>query len=433
MVTPNVVRVLVVGAGLLTLLLFRPPPPPPPTESLEIEFAYSTDADFLQGFIRRFNSQRRMNEGDVIRVKGVEVSSGKLESALCTQADEEDCERPTIWTPASSVWLNLLSESKKDWVRDSPPPPSLLQSPQVLGVWTDVARELGWPDQPISLGRVLELATAGDVKRSADERLTYAHTDPRFSTSGLHAVIGEFMLAAEGRTDGEALVDPEVLQAVRGFERSSPSYCGKVEDLLDRASQAVTPTDVFDVAYMQETSLVSFNDEHADDSGANPLVGIVPEDATFVADYPFAVLVGAPWVDDRMEAAAEEFQGWLVEELADSEEAVDRAGFRLPDGSAGQRVRTYGVDQVGVPLKPPSGSVAKGVQDAWPAVQRRSRIACGRRRLGSDAGCVGGTDEGDVGSPFRRSAGPRLGVDVDHDPGPSSRGIRQGVPRRCDP
>ena len=114
--------------------------------------------------------------------------------------------------------------------------------------------------------------------------------------------------------------------AVRTIERSIVHYSGPaaaLADRMDRYGQAYAHA-----VYIQETTVREFNGTRKQ---ATRLVGIEPDDGTFVADYPLVVLA-APWVSAEARAAGELFSRWLTPRITAKNAAESGFRARRPTG-----------------------------------------------------------------------------------------------------
>jgi Ca-activated chloride channel family protein len=93
---------------------------------------------------------------------------------------------------------------------------------------------------------------------------------------------------------------PKVRAAVRAIERSIVHYGETATDLTDQMD--LYGQEYAHAVYIQETTLRTFNKKRRQ---ATRLVGILPAEGTFVADYPL-MLLDAPWV-----SAASARRRWL--------------------------------------------------------------------------------------------------------------------------
>jgi Ca-activated chloride channel family protein len=323
--TPRLARAIVVAAAVAAVLIAA-------TGALDrqatnragfhILYVYSPDAEaLLAPLIEQFNRERHPSSGREIYIDGATLTSGEAETALAART-----ERPVLWTPASSLWGRLLNHDvSATWVQGENP--SLVASPQVIAMWKTLARALGWPHARIGWKDVLALATSsrgwGAYGHPEFGPFRLGHTNPDFSTSGLSAVASEYY-AVTGKRAGLTVSDvrrPEVRAAVRTIERSIVHYgetATAFTDQMDRYGQAYAHA-----VYVQETQVRAFNQHRKQ---TTLLVGVVPAEGTFVADYPL-ILLGSPWIGADARAAGELFRRWLVPRITAKMAAA--SGFRL--------------------------------------------------------------------------------------------------------
>jgi len=368
-ITPSAARVIVV-VTLVAAVGVIPRDQPP----IVVRFLYTSDATPVVNKIAEFNDLALTQDGHRIVIDDEAMPSGAVLDSLCPTEDSVGCEKPSVWLPAASTWLDLLP--KQEWIGD---PESLFESPQVLAMWPKVADQLGRSGKPITFEHVL---------RTPD--LVFAHARPDSSTSGFHAALAEFALA-EGLPSVTNVND--ALEAVKTFERRVGPLCEKSSDLTYKALNALDsdalPSKLFDVAYMQETTFASYNatveSTTAYDSKVkkqSTLVAAYPPDAMFVADYPLTVLAGAPWMQDPSQVeAASTFARWLQGSVtsptsSDDSSDSDRYFFRGPDGVAGRELSGAGaVATIGRLANAPSREELEATQQLWPSTQRPLDLA----------------------------------------------------------
>src|SRR5262249_48954513 len=137
--------------------------------------------------------------------------------------------RPVIWSPASSLWGQLLDHRvAATWA--APKSPALVRTPLVIAMWKPEASALGWPRKPIGFAQIFELATS---KRgwAAYGLPTYGafklgHTNPDFSTSGLAFIAAEYYTAT-GKNEGLTVDDVDranVREQVRRVQETIVHY-----------------------------------------------------------------------------------------------------------------------------------------------------------------------------------------------------------------
>jgi Ca-activated chloride channel family protein len=296
--------------------------PAPPANAVTITVAYSPEKEALvKPALAAFTATHPVVDGAPIVVKGLNVSSGAALDAL-----RAGTLKPTIWTPASSLWGRLLTElADVSWVpRDNP---KLARSPVVIAMWEDEARALGWPAKPLGWADVLAEARSskGWAAHGHPEWGSFrlGHTNPDFSTSGLSAVAAEYY-AATGKTEGLTLDDlarPDVRAQIRAIEGSIVHYGDTTLFFADQLA-AKGPAFASAVA-MEESTLVDFNVRLR--KGGPRLVGIYPKEGTFFSDHPLISLT-APWVTPAQHAAAAQLIAFLGTAAVQSR--ITALGFR---------------------------------------------------------------------------------------------------------
>jgi hypothetical protein len=351
-----------------------------------VRFIRSSDADFVDLYVKRFNASAFTDRsGRTIEVDVESQSSGDTEGALCELPQETDCEQPAIWMPASTAWLELAGFGEPE--TEPGVVEHVVLSPQVVAVWQSADGSID-PRLPVEDGATVDLFRL--LSRAVDDArgpFRFVHTDPTSSTSGLHAAVAVYA-AASGQPDPTDLAriaadagSVGVIERAQAFESLATSYCNTADDLLDRALAAEDPTAIFDAAYIQETSLVQHNEEldDGDPTTAPPLRALYPVDAPYVADYPIAVLDTEPWMlsDPALRDAAVTFVRWFVHHLDPNDHLAD--GFRSWDGTGGGLVQdAYGaLENPPVPLAEPleGQQDLASVQSGWTRDRTPVRVA----------------------------------------------------------
>jgi len=321
------------------------------------------------------------------------VRSGDAEDALARDWDRaSDGPRPVVWSPAAKSWLLLLQQHRAERHLSSlisTTPTSLANSPLVVAMPRPMAEALGWPDQNVGFSDLISLA--GDAE--AWSRRGHAEwgpfrlgkTNPMSSTSGLHALMGTYFAAVNAPPVEADLSNPKVTAFVQDVEYAVVHYGDSVAtflvNLLEADRRGVGLTYVSAIA-MEEKQVIDYNNGNPRSLLDNPnplpprtqLLAFYPEEGTFIADHPYAIL-DAPWVDTLQREAAQAFLGHLLSPPVQLRFA--NAGFRSYDGTPGALInRDNGVlpDQPRLTQPPPSGRLIEGMQRSWNALRKRADV-----------------------------------------------------------
>jgi Ca-activated chloride channel homolog len=315
-----------------------------------------------------YNATKPHVNGRPVLVTAKKANSGEEETAIAAAARGERGDQPVVWSPASSLWAQLLDHDTDQELVPADTP-SIVRSPLVLAMWEPMARALGWPQKEIGWADVFRLAQEPRRAWAAHGHPEYGpfklvHTNPSVSTSGLEAVSAAYF-AATGKKEGLTVADvdrPAVERQLREIERSIVHYGNNtlfIEDQLRKHGPSYAS-----VVAMEETTLVDFN---KDRNGQPKLVGIYPTEGTFFSNSPYITLK-APWVDADERAGAAGFQRFLAKYV--TPEIAARHGFRSPDPNAAPVAPVdaeHGVDpsQPVRVLVPPEPAVLTHIRQAW--------------------------------------------------------------------
>jgi Ca-activated chloride channel family protein len=279
----------------------------------------------------------------------VTVVLHEIDTYQAMQAILNGSVHPDIWSPAGSIWLEQLNTQWQHHHHgstivstDTTSTPSLVKSPVVIAMWKPMAQVLGWPDQPLWWADIAALSTNprgwaayghpewGDFK--------FGHTNPQYSNSGLAAILAE-NYAAVHKLSGLTPADVNK-QATREFVENIESSVVRYGN-----STVALAKEMFagGVAYLSAAVM----DEHfvaeANAGTYGPLpysvVAIYPQEGTFIADHPFAILQGlAP----AQQNAAQSLRTFLLS--SDQQKKARQYYFRSSDGSGAPLSHSPGVD-----------------------------------------------------------------------------------------
>jgi Ca-activated chloride channel family protein len=366
---------------------------PPIPVVLDVVFS-SEKKDWAAAEIASFNaSNARTDDGRPIHVNvtftgSVEPIDGIVSGAI----------KPHVFSPASSLVLPLLDDQ---WtgahgingatggavVGEVEP---LVLSPVVIAMWEPMARALGWPAHKIRWHDIATLSRSAGGWRDRGHPewgdFRFGHTHPRYSNSGLIAVLAE-IYAGIGKTRDltvSDVTDPRAKQLLHDVESSVVHY-GRSTGFFYDALKDHGPA-YLSAAVLYENLVVS--------STGNaqlpfPLVCVYPEEGTAWADHPYAIL-NAPWVGPEERDAAKKLRAFLLSR-PEQEKAMRDFGFRpaLTEVALGAPIDTaHGADpkEPQTLLGAPSVRVTQAVLDTWDQAKRGVDVVVVFDRSGSMAG-----------------------------------------------
>jgi len=358
----------------------------------------SEKAGLMAQLAAAYNQRDRLPAGQCVDVTVVSSGSGDVEKALVHGWDATlagaNVPRPDVWSPAGSLWLQLLrhdqTQADVPSVLGTGKPGSVTATPLVIAMPKDRATALGWPRTPIGWADITRLATDprgwGAVGHPEWGRFTLGKTNPTVSTSGMAAIVGQLAAAAGTSSDLRAadLAKPAVLRQFAAVEAAVVHYGDTTltfsANLLDADKRGKGASYVSAIA-MEEKSVADYNEGNPSGdpqtlSGASPptvpLVAVFPKEGTLFSDNPFAVL-DAAWVTPQKKAGATDFLAFLREK--DQQEIFVRAGFRGADLKPNGALVAAGVATAsdGPVLTVPSPAVLAQCRVVWQSQRKPAR------------------------------------------------------------
>jgi hypothetical protein len=347
--------------------------------STEIELVFGTEKEpWLRAAVEAFHA----THPDV----SVKLTpKGSLEAA---QAILNGGLRPTVWSPADSLVLNLLAS---DWQTkngaplfatsgDDAPQPVLL-TPLVFVVWEDRAAalleggggKLTWKVIRKAVSSTRGWPAVGGKPEWGFVKL--GHTDPTRSNSGLQALM-LMSLEFYGKTSGlrvEDLLKDDYQSFVKDIEggvtRFEPSTGTFMTDMVRFGPSK------YDIAVVYESLAIS-QLENAQGRWGN--LHVYYPQLTVWSDHPVAIL-GADWVTPAQREAARSLVAHLRGRAM--QERALAFGFRPADPavpiptdaqSPFSRLARYGL-HVEVPsvAQPPDGAVIRNLLTLWSRLQQQ--------------------------------------------------------------
>jgi Ca-activated chloride channel family protein len=340
----------------------------PAPGSIRLDFRYSPEkAALMKSLVERFNASRTKSDGRPVFIDGRSQSSGDVEDLIARGRL-----KPELWSPASSLWGQLLNYESDDLLVEARNP-SIVRTPLVIAMWKRLADAYGYPRRKLGFADLARLATGGwaSVGKPDFGPFQYVHTNPDVSTSGLSAVAASYYDAVGKR---EGLTEADVARArptVRRLERSIVHYGDTTLFISDELRRH--GLDYASAAAMEETTLIDFNRKAGD---GERLVAVYPKEGTFYSDSPLITLRG-DWVTPEERRAAATFASFVTREV--TPELAGRYGFRPADkrqAPAGLVSSANGVDprQPGSVLELPDPKVLARIKSAWRSDRKPANV-----------------------------------------------------------
>jgi Ca-activated chloride channel family protein len=351
-------------------------------ESAELTVAASPlMAPVLTTLATTFNDQAmRTPDGERMTVQIVALEPAKMVDAALARPNFQAI------SPDSSLWLDRLEQrwqAQSDQAAQEGIVPVGQQrtsgqsryavSPVVIVAWEHVARDLGWPDQPVGWQTIQQKATA-----DTNFKWNHASTD---TASGLLATLAEFYAGA-GLTRGlteETATAQATLDYVRAVESTVRFYGEGEEVILQRLADE--GQNFLDAFVAQERVVIEWNQQNPPER----LVAIYPAEGALWTDHPLALLeLGAASDDlavtDNQRLTYQAFAQALVAEAAQN--TLLAAGYRPADlgidldGETSPFANTDAVDwrQPQTTLQMPPPAVIEVVQNSWYYTKRPTNV-----------------------------------------------------------
>lgn len=337
-----------------------------------LTLAYSPEkGQMLQVLVDQFNRQNlRTPDGQSMQVKLLEMTPEEMVSAAL--------ENPAFQalTPDSTLWLDQLDRqwALQQQVQAGQIAPRRVGestryavSPIVIAAWESVARDLGWPQQPVGWSDIQKRATS-------DVNFKWNHASTSHA-SGLLATLAEFYAGA-GKTRGLTADDATAqatLDYVRNIERTVKYYGEGELTVIERAQKE--GRSFLDAFVIQEQLVVRFNR----DQRGEKLVALYPAEGTLWADHPLALLE-LPSLAANQRRTYQALREFLLS--VESQKLVLSYGYRPADlsialDSEGSPLTTAnGIDakQPQTTLQMPPAAVVEVVQNVWYYTKRLTNV-----------------------------------------------------------
>jgi len=341
--------------------LRQPPGTSGMPKKIEIEFLYTSEKQrWIEEVTPKFKEWFQQKFGIEVDVHLVVTGTHDTVNRIL-----DGSARPTIWSPASSIWIpylnmkwRVITGNNYDIAVDWAP---LVLSPVVLAGWKTFSEQY-------------QIRGFMDLYRLVQEGVDfkYGHPDPLLSNGGTMTLILEFAEAAGKRPEDltiEDLKNETVIHIVKAIE-SKAIYYGKSTGFFGAWAAENGPHAMHFFGIYE--NVVLENSLKALKKWDDPIVAIYPERGTLMADHPFVILNGT-WVTSWQRFAATQYLFFLL--LPENQELAEKHGFRPAISSVPLDQEIFnpsnGVQyEIDVPiLKPPKGEVMEAIFTAWVRVR----------------------------------------------------------------
>ncbi len=373
----------------------------PLADSIQISIIYAPESDqYLPQVMRDFNcawangtnpvtGQPRASGDRPVFITGKQGSSGTVMQGIVNAIiapNNQNVERPTIFSPSVSHWLALANEQTGQQLFDMGNVQPTALAPVVMAIWESRLNairqtvgydDIGWEE----LLGVLNSPNGWCDYGVPDCRRTvyYGHTDPYISSTALSTLIAEFYASARangftGRELSLAEVnDPTVQQGVRNIEQLIRHYSSRTTEFRQYIAQG---PDYLDFVALEENDLIYINQGETDYDPPERLVALYPKEGTFWHEHPFGI-VEANWTTQEQRDAARVFAQYVLTPAV--QQLIMSEGFRPanPDVAIGfPFVEENGVRPEGpaTVLDVPDSDVIIAIQQSWAFVKKQADI-----------------------------------------------------------
>ncbi|MHA1453855.1 MAG: extracellular solute-binding protein [Promethearchaeota archaeon] len=212
--------------------------------------------------------------------------------------------KPTIWSPASNIWVPILNTKWSQFSETgdliAPNFTRIIYSPVVIATWEDFNNE----------HNITSFHDLHDLIEDNPGLVKLGHTDPRSSNSGFMATV--MMVSAYLSKDPttitlDDLSNPEIQQWMREIESAAILY-GKSTGFLGVYMRDQGP-DSLQVTILYENVVQDYS-LTAEEKFGQKIVAVYPDEGVLFSDHPFCVLE-ADWVSEDQKMVAYEFLNFI--------------------------------------------------------------------------------------------------------------------------
>ncbi|MBX3080097.1 MAG: VWA domain-containing protein [Anaerolineae bacterium] len=373
----------------------------PAQNAIQISIIYAPESEiYLKDAMASFNQAYAEGRNPVtgqplaqdekpIYITGKSGSSGTVMQGIVNAfiaPNNQNVERPTIFSPSVSHWLVLANYQVGRDVFDLANSPATALAPVVMAIWESRLKAIQkkHPNEEIGWQQLLEVINNPngweDYGFTGRRTVYYGHTDPFISSTALSTLMAEFYASARYNANftGRRLTmtevnDQKVQDGVRQIENLIKHYSQRTTEFKEYIAKG---PEYVDFVALEENDLIYINQGKTQYKPPERLVALYPKEGTFWHEHPFAIPNG-DWVSADQRAAAKTFTDYVLS--VPIQQAALANGFRPanPNVALGYPiVSDLGVDpdQPKTVLDVPDPQVVASIQQSWSFVKKQADI-----------------------------------------------------------
>lgn len=372
-----------------------------PANAIQISIVYSPEfGPFMQQVMDQFNQSYAQGRNPVtgtnlasgerpIYITGRNASSGTVMQGIVNAIiapNNQNVERPTIFSPSVSHWLALANFQSGRQLFDLANTQGTALAPVVMAIWESrlnaIRETVGYDN--VGWEELLQVLNSPNGWQdfglpNARTQVYYGHTDPYVSSTALSTLIAEFYASARanGFTERALTIDEvrdaDVQDGVREIEQLIRHYSSRTTEFREYIAQG---TDYLDFVALEENDLIYINQGKTSLQPPEKLVALYPKEGTFWHEHPMGI-VNADWVTAEQREAARVFVEFMLTEPI--QRIVMDNGFRpanpnVPLGFPFVPENGIAVEGPSEVLDVPAPEVIAEIQQSWAFVKKQADV-----------------------------------------------------------
>ena len=372
-----------------------------PANAIQISIVYSPEfRAFMPQVMDQFNQSYAQGKNPVtganlasgerpIYITGRDASSGTVMQGIVNAIiapNNQNVERPTIFSPSVSHWLALANFQSGRQLFDLANTQGTALAPVVMAIWESrlnaIRETVGYEN--VGWEELLQVLNSPNGWQdfglpNARTQVYYGHTDPYVSSTALSTLIAEFYASARANGFTERALtlnevrDAEVQDGVREIEHLIRHYSSRTTEFREYIAQG---TDYLDFVALEENDLIYINQGKTSLQPPEKLVALYPKEGTFWHEHPMGV-VNADWVTAEQREAARVFIEYMLTEPI--QRIVMDNGFRpanpnVPLAFPFVPENGISVDGPSEVLDVPAPEVIAEIQQSWAFVKKQADV-----------------------------------------------------------